>query len=82
MFDRGIIDGFASAAGRAGVGLQRAVFDAAASDASAVYAAGFADRVGTFGHVRENSHGYEVARASVFENAYGVLREFVDSWEG
>lgn len=82
MFDQGIIIGLESAAQRAGVGIQRAVFDAAASDASAVYAAGFADRVATFGHVRENSHGYEVARTSVFNNAYTVLREFFTGWEG
>jgi len=82
MYDHGIITGFAGAADRVGVGLQHAVFDSAASDASAVYAAGFADRVATFGHVRENSHGYEVARASVFDHVFTVLREFVSQWDG
>lgn len=77
VFDPALIQELCAAAERSGTELQRAVFDAAASDASAVYAAGFADRVATVGHVRENSHGYEVSRLSVFENLFGTLLAFV-----
>jgi hypothetical protein len=31
--------------------------------------------------VRENSHGYEVARLSVFENVVKTLVQFVTTWE-
>ena len=57
--------------------LQHAVFEQAGSDASAVYAAGFAEQVAVIGHVRENSHGYEVARLSVFSTVLQVLEAFV-----
>ena len=82
QFDGGVIDDLCTAATHAGPELQRVVYDSAASDASAVYAAGFADRVATLGQVRENSHGYEVARLSVFENLYLTIREFVATWQG
>jgi len=39
-------------------------------------------RVGCFGHVRENSHGYEVARLSCFDNVHKTLVRFVTHWEG
>ncbi len=56
------------------VEIQRAVYEGAMSDASRVYSSGGAERVATFGHVRENSHGFEVARVSVFENTFSVLK--------
>ena len=58
------------------------MYDAAASDASLVYAAGGAERVATMGHPRENSHGYEVARLSVFDNVWRTLVAFVENWQG
>ena len=82
QFDRRLIDDLCSAAEKAGTELQRVVYDSAASDASAVYAAGFADRVATVGHVRENSHGYEVARLSVFDTLLSTLTEFLIGWDG
>ena len=42
--------------------VQPAVMPIAYSDATAVYDTGFAPRVATFGHIGENSHGFEVAR--------------------
>jgi putative aminopeptidase FrvX len=74
--DQGLVLALCEAAGKAGTELQVAVYDAAASDASKVYEAGAAERVVTFGHVRENSHGYEVARLSVFENVVATLAAF------
>jgi putative aminopeptidase FrvX len=75
--DQRLVAELCDAAGRAGTELQAAVYAAAASDASKVYEAGAAERVVTFGHVRENSHGYEVARLRVFENVVATLVEFV-----
>jgi putative aminopeptidase FrvX len=60
--------------------LQPVAYDGAASDASLVYAAGSVQRIACFGHVRENSHGYEVARLSVFEHVVRTLVQFVCTW--
>ena len=76
-FDQALIGDFRDAAARAGTELQVAVYDAAASDASKVYEVGGAERVATIGHVRENSHGYEVARLSVFQNVVAILVEYL-----
>src|SRR5262249_14894529 len=43
---------------------------------------GGTSRVACFGHVRESSHGYEVARLSGFENVYRTLMQFITDWEG
>lgn len=63
------------------VELQRAVYEHASSDASAAYAVGAAERVGFLGHVRQNSHGYEVARLSCFNHVLTVLKRFVIDWQ-
>lgn len=65
-----------AAADDAGVGLQTAVLNGANSDASAAYSVGAVANVAVFGHVRENSHGFEVARLSVFDNVFKVLCTF------
>lgn len=80
-FDQGLVVALCDAAVRAGTELYTPVYDGAFSDASAVYEVGAAERVATVGHVRESSHGYEVARLSVFDNLLGTLVEFVRSWE-
>ena len=80
-FDQRLVRELMRAARESGTELQPVVYDAAASDASAVYAAGGAPRVATVGQVRENSHGYEVARLSVFENLLRTLERFVETFE-
>lgn len=80
-YDQRLVRALRAAAQRAGTELQPVVYDGAASDASLVYAAGAVPRVACFGHVRENSHGYEVARLSVFDNMLDTLVEFVTGWE-
>ena len=75
--DQRLVTTLMEAAVRAGTELQVAVYSAAASEASKVYEAGAAERVVTFGYVRENSHGYEVARLAVFRNVVATLVEFV-----
>ncbi len=80
-FDQRLVAALCDAAERAGTSLYTPVYDGAFSDASAVYQVGAAERVATVGHVRENSHGYEVARLSVFDNLLATLVEFVRGWE-
>jgi putative aminopeptidase FrvX len=74
-----IID-FKNASKQAGIELQIGVYDSAASDASAVYNAGLAPRVGFIGHVRDNSHGFEVARLSVFSNTVKTVVEYIKTF--
>ena len=76
-FDQRLIGDLSRAAQRAGTELQVAVYDVTASDASRVYEVGAAERVASFGYVRESSHGYEVARLRVFPAAVATLLEFV-----
>lgn len=76
-YDQRLVVTLCRAAVQAGTELQPVVYDAAASDASLVYDCGGAHRVACLGHVRENSHGYEVARLSVFDNLFRTLVELV-----
>ncbi len=82
FYSEGLIDALSATASSIGIELQRAIFSGAASDASSVGLTGFADQLATFGHVRKNSHGYEIASLEVFENLYKVLKEFITSWNG
>ena len=81
-FDQRLIQSLCRAAREAGTELQTVVLDRAFSDASAVYEVGAAPRVATIGHVRDNSHGYEVARLSVFDNLLNTLTVFLSTWKG
>jgi endoglucanase len=76
-YSQHLIKAFAVAAKAAGTELQTAVYDSAASDASAVYNAGLAPNIGLLGHVRTNSHGFELARLSVFSNTVKTLMEYI-----
>ncbi len=75
-YDQGLVRDLMAAAYRAGTGLQPVVYASAASDASLVWASGGAYRVACFGHVRENSHGYEVARLAVFDRVVDTLMAY------
>jgi putative aminopeptidase FrvX len=76
-FDQGLIQDLANAAQKAGTEMQYAVYDRAASDASGVLDAGHAPRGATMGYPRENSHGYEIVRLSVFNNLIATLFEYL-----
>jgi len=76
-YDQRLVQALCQAASAAGTELQPVVYDTAFSDAGAVYDTGGAPRVALVGHVRENSHGFEVARLSVFDNLLHTLLEFV-----
>jgi putative aminopeptidase FrvX len=76
-YDQRLIKAFKQAARDSGTELQTAVMGAGIySDASAVYDCGAAPRVATVGHVRINSHGYEVTRLSTIDNVLQTLLKF------
>ena len=80
QYDQDLIRAFSIAALEAGTALQPIVFSDNASDASlASYALGI-PKIVCIGHVRENSHGYEVARLSVFDNLLNTLTAFLNSF--
>lgn len=79
-YDQRLVRFFLRAADDAGTELQPAVYNHAFSDAGAVYDVGAAPRTVVIGQVRENSHGYEVARLSVFDNLLKTLVQFVRDW--
>lgn len=81
-YDQQLIRQFRQAAKMAGTALQTAVYEGAASDASLLAYAGLAPRIACLGHVRENSHGYEVARLSVFDNLLNTIVAFIRTWTG
>lgn len=82
-YDQRLLVALCLAAEVAGTSLQPVAYTAgAASDASLVYAAGGAERIACLGQVRENSHGYEVARLAVFDNLYVTLVQFIRAWQG
>lgn len=81
-YDRELIQEFINASNQAGIGLQLAVYDSAASDASLVSYALGVPRITCIGHVRENSHGFEVARLSVFDNLLKILLIFIKNYQG
>jgi putative aminopeptidase FrvX len=81
QYDQDLLRSLSESAIQAGTSLQTAVYDGAASDASLVsYTLGI-PKIACIGHVRENSHGYEVARLSVFENLLKTLIEFIRSYQ-
>lgn len=80
-YDQPLLQTFCQAALDAGTELQPVVYQSAASDASLVYYAGGTQRIACMGQVRANSHGYEVARLSVFDNMLNTLIQFVQDFE-
>jgi putative aminopeptidase FrvX len=81
-YDQALLRDLCRLARAAGTELQPVVYDSAASDASKVLDAGGAPRIGFIGHVRENSHGFEVARLAVFDNVLKTLVVFIRTWQG
>ena len=79
-FDQEVVRAFIRCAEEVGTEIVPAVFDGAASDASMAYSTGAVARAVTVGHIRDNSHGFEVARLSSIENARKVLLRFAETW--
>jgi putative aminopeptidase FrvX len=80
-YDQNLLRVLSESALKAGTSLQPAVYDEAASDASLVSYALGVPQIACIGHVRENSHGYEVARLSVFDNLLNTLIDFIRSYQ-
>ena len=81
-YDPRLIRDLMAAAQAVGTAAQPVAYTVSASDASLVYAAGATARIACFGHVRANSHGYEVARLAVFDNVLRTLVYFARTWSG
>ena len=77
-FDQELIKTLIECAKDAGTELQPVVYTNAFSDASRAYASGAAPRAATLGIVRDNSHGFEVARLSVFDNLVKTLERALE----
>lgn len=78
-YDPRLIRQLAHAAKQADTSIQHVVMQGPYSDASSVYNVGGAPRVATFGHVRENSHGFEVAPLKAFDLALETLSVFIQN---
>ncbi len=76
--DPALVAGLCRAAEEAGTAFQKTAYAGARSDASMAFASGMVPRHVTIGHIRDSSHGFEVARLSCFENLYCALRRFVE----
>jgi putative aminopeptidase FrvX len=72
-YDQRLVAWFIKIAKKAGTELQPVTYIKANSDASAAYDAGAVPRAAFVGHVRQNSHGYEVARLSCFDRVLDIL---------
>jgi putative aminopeptidase FrvX len=77
-YDQRLVKDLMDAGIAAGTELQPVVYTSASSDASAVYNVGGAARIAFLGHVRTNSHGFELARLSVFQNTVNTLFKFIE----
>ncbi len=77
-YNQRLVNDLMEAAVNAGTELQPVVYTSASSDASAVYNVGAAAIIAAFGHVRTNSHGFELARLSVFQNTIDTLFKYIE----
>lgn len=79
-YDQRLLRDFLTLAKEAGTDLQVMTFERAGSDAGAVHSCGLAPRVAIIGHVRANSHGFDIARLSCFDNSLAVVLKFCEQW--
>ncbi|MFX1285718.1 MAG: M20/M25/M40 family metallo-hydrolase [Promethearchaeota archaeon] len=82
FYSQDLIGILSESAKSAGTELQQLVYTTSGSDAGMVGNIGASPKTACIGHIRKNSHGFEVAYLSVFENLYKTLWTFVTSWDG
>ncbi len=82
FYSRDLIKALSEAASDAGTELQQLVYLTSGSDAGMAGSIGASPQTACIGHIRKNSHGFEVAYLSVFENLYNTIIKFVTSWKG
>ena len=72
-YDQELLRKIRAIASDVGVDMETVVYDGAASDASAVFAAGACPRVACLGYVRASSHGFEVTPLKTFDTLSQTL---------
>jgi putative aminopeptidase FrvX len=82
FYTQGLIEALSDSAKSAGTDLQQLVYTTSGSDAGMAGNIGASPQAACIGHIRKNSHGFEVTYLSVFENLYKTLLEFITSWKG
>lgn len=82
FYDRDLNKALTEAARIAGIELQPLVYTLSGSDAGAVGSVGASPKTACLGHIRKNSHGFEVARLSVFDKLFEILWTFITTWKG
>lgn len=81
FYSPNLIKALSEAAHKAGTELQHLVYNTSGSDAGMAGNVGASPNAACIGHIRKNSHGFEVAYLSVFENLYKTLWSFITSWQ-
>lgn len=82
FYSLSLIKALSDAATAAGTELQQLVYTTSGSDAGMAGNIGASPQAACIGHIRKNSHGFEVTYLSVFENLYQTLLSFICSWKG
>lgn len=82
FYSPSLIKALSEAATNAGTELQHLVYTTSGSDAGMAGNVGASPQAACIGHIRKNSHGFEVTYLSVFENLYKTLWAFIKSWKG
>lgn len=82
FYSPSLIKALSEAAEQAGTELQPLVYTTSGSDAGMAGNIGASPQTACIGHIRKNSHGFEIAYLSVFENLYQTLWTFIKTWKG
>ncbi len=82
FYSKELISALSQSALEAGIELQQLVYTVSGSDAGAVGNIGVSPHTACVGHIRLNSHGYEIAYLSVFEKLCKILWSFTTTFKG
>jgi putative aminopeptidase FrvX len=82
FYSKELISALSQSALDAGTELQQLVYTLSGSDAGLVGNIGASPHTTCVGHIRLNSHGYEIAYISVFEKLYKTLWSFITTFKG
>ena len=82
FYSKELINALSQSALDIGTELQQLVYTVSGSDAGYVGNIGASPHTACVGHIRLNSHGYEIAYLSVFENLYKILWSFITAFKG
>ncbi|MHA1955222.1 MAG: M20/M25/M40 family metallo-hydrolase [Candidatus Heimdallarchaeaceae archaeon] len=82
FYSKELIKALSQSALDAGTELQQLVYTLSGSDAGYVGNIGASPHTACVGHIRLNSHGYEIAYLSVFEKLYKTLWSFITTFKG